>query len=161
MSAGRLGHRRARWRTAVANGQTSQSVLCRGTTTTSADSQRNAPAASRLDLDVQWTRRTAWRISPTRLHSDSAVASVAVRLSVFTQLLQPATFTRQPRWRRTVMGADGRRCICAHSVDICVEVSEVVVPHAPPRQRVGADNSRSLLRISGPRSGARRLRSHQ
>jgi hypothetical protein len=59
------------------------------------------------------------------------------------------------------MGANGRRCICAHSVDICVEVSEVVVPHAPMQQGVGADNSRSLLRASESRSGARRLRSHQ
>jgi hypothetical protein len=109
---------------------------------------------------VQRTRRTAWRISQTRLHTDSAVASVAVRLSVFTQLPQPA-FTRQPRWRRTVVGVNGHRCICAHSVDICVEVSEVVVPHAPMRQGVGAHNSRSLLRVSGSRSGAPRLRSHQ
>jgi hypothetical protein len=116
-------------------------------------------------LGVQRTRRTTWRILPTRLQSASPVASVALRLTDFTQLPQPATFVRQPRCRGTVEGETGCRCVCAHSVDICVEVREVAVPHVPARQGKGTDNSRSLLRVSASRSDARRLprrlRSHQ
>ena len=116
-------------------------------------------------LGVQRTRRTTWRILPTRLQSAAPVASVALRLTDFTQLPQPATFIRQPRCRGTVGGETGCRCICAHSVDICVEVREVAVPNVPARQGKGTDNSRSLLRVSASRSDARRLprrlRSHQ
>jgi|RhiMethySRZTD1v2_1073278.scaffolds.fasta_scaffold291085_2 hypothetical protein len=101
-----------------------------------------------LGLDVQRTRRRAWRISQTRLHGDSAIASVALRLSVSTQLPHPA------------VGRSGG-CIYAHSVDICVEAAEVNIPRVPTPQREGADNSRSLLRVSGLRSDATRLRSHQ
>jgi hypothetical protein len=123
--------------------------------------ERDAQASGTGGLGVQRTRRTTWRISPTRLHSASAVASVALRLTGFTQLPQPATFTRQPRGRGTVVGETGCRCICAHSVDICVEVGEVASPDVPARQGKGTDNSRSLLHVSGSRSDARRLRSHQ
>ncbi len=116
---------------------------------------------SKFFVDVQRTRRTVWRISQTRLHTESPVASVAVRLTVSKQLPQAAT---------------SRTHICAHSVDIYVEAPEVVIPRVPTRQREGADNSRSLLRVSGPpddrtqknrppkdrhSSDARRLRSHQ
>ena len=116
---------------------------------------------SKFFVDVQRTRRTVWRILQTRLHTESPVASVAVRLTVSKQLLQAAT---------------SRTHICAHSVDIYVEAPEVVIPRVPTRQREGADNSRSLLRVSGPpddrtqknrppkdrhSSDARRLRSHQ
>jgi hypothetical protein len=111
---------------------------------------------SEFFVHVQRTRRTVWRISRTRLHTESSVASVAVRLTVSRQLPQAAT---------------SRTHICAHSVDIYVEASEVprkvVVPQVPTRQqREGADNSRSLLRVSGhlgnpASSDARRLRSHQ
>jgi hypothetical protein len=121
--------------------------------------------ASEEGSRVQRTRRTTWRILPTRLQSASPVASVALRLTGFTQLPQPATFIRQPRCRGTVEGETGCWCICAHSVDICVEVREVAVPNVPARQGKGTDNSRSLLRVSASRSDARRLprrlRSHQ
>ena len=127
--------------------------------------ERDARASGTGGHGVQRTRRTTWRISPTRLHSASAVASVALRLTDFTQLPQPATFTRQPRCRATVVGETGRWCICAHSVDICVEAREVASPDVPARQGKGTDNSRSLLRVSASRSDARRLprrlRSHQ
>jgi len=106
-------------------------------------------------------RHRTSRISQTRLHSDSPVASVALRLTDFTQLPQPAAVIRQPRCRGTVEGETGCWCICAHSVDICVEVREVAVPKVPARQGKGTDNSRSLLRVSGSRAGARRLRSQQ
>jgi len=107
-------------------------------------------------------RHRTSRISQTRLHSDSPVASVALRFTGFTQLPQPGTFTRQPRCRGTVVGETGRCRICAHSVDICVEeASEVAVPDVPARQGKGTDNSRSLLRVSGSRAGARRLRSQK
>jgi hypothetical protein len=108
---------------------------------------------TRFFVGVQRTRRTVWRISQTRLHTDSSVASVAVRLTVSKQL--PA--------------ATSRTHICAHSVDICVdaevEAGKVIIPRVPTRQREGADNSRSF-RVSGspdrPSSpDARRLRSHQ
>ena len=116
-------------------------------------------------LGVQRTRRTTWRILPTRLQSAAPVASVALRLTDFTQLPQPATFIRQPRCRGTVESETGCWCFCAHSVDICVEVREVAVPDVPARQGKGTDNSRSLLRVSASRSDARRLprrlRSHQ
>jgi hypothetical protein len=116
-------------------------------------------------LGVQRTRRTTWRILPTRLQSASPVASVALRLTAFTQLPQPATLMRQPRCRGTVESETGCWCICAHSVDICVEAREVAVPDVPARQGKGTDNSRSLLRVSASRSDARRLprrlRSHQ
>jgi hypothetical protein len=121
--------------------------------------------ASEEGSRVQRTRRTTWRILPTRLQSASPVASVALRLTDFTQLPQPATVIRQPRCRGTVEGETGCWCICAHSVDICVEVREVAVPNVPARQGKGTDNSRSLLRVSASRSDARRLprrlRSHQ
>jgi hypothetical protein len=123
-----------------------------------------ARASGTGSLGVQWTRRTTCRILPTRLQSASPVASVALRLTDFTQLPQLATFVRQPRCRGPVEGETGCRCICAHSVDICVE-REVAVPHVPARQGKGTDNSRSLLRVSASRSDARRLprrlRSHQ
>jgi len=110
-------------------------------------------------------RHRTSRISQTRLHSDSPVASVALRFTGFTQLPQPAAVIRQPRCRGTVEGETGCWCICAHSVDICVEVREVAVPKVPARQGKGTDNSRSLLRVSASRSDARRLprrlRSHQ
>jgi hypothetical protein len=95
---------------------------------------------------VQGTRRTVWRISQTRLRTESSVASVAVRLTVSRQLHKAATSCTH---------------ICAHSVDICVEARAVTIPRVPTRQREGADNSRSLLRVSGSTSDARRLRSHQ
>jgi hypothetical protein len=121
--------------------------------------------ASEERRGVQQTRRTTWRILPTRLQSTSPVASVALRFTDFTQLPQPATFIRQPRCRGTVEGETGCWCICAHSVDICVEVGEVAVPNVPARQGKGTDNSRSLLRVSASRLDARRLprrlRSHQ
>ena len=124
-----------------------------------------ARASGTWCLGVQRTRRTTWQILPTRLQSASPVASVALRLTDFTQLPQPATFIRQPRCRGTVEGENGCWCICAHSVDICVEVREVAVPDVPARQGKGTDNSRSLLRVSASRSDARRLprrlRSHQ
>jgi hypothetical protein len=107
------------------------------------------------------SRHRTWQISQTRLHGDSEVASVALRFTGFTQLSQPGTFSRQPRCRGTVVGKTGRCRICAHSVDICVEVSEVAVPDVPARRGESIDNSRSLLRVSGSRSGARRLRSQQ
>ena len=123
--------------------------------------KRYERADNKLAVNVQWTRRPGSRISQTRLHGDSAIASVAVRLSVFTQLPRPATFTRQPRCRRTVVSGSARRCIYAHSVDICVEAAEAVIPRAPSSQCEGADKSRFLLRVSGSRSDTRRLRSHQ
>lgn len=95
---------------------------------------------------VQGTRRTVWRISRTRLRTESSVASVAVRLTVSRQLHKAATSCTH---------------ICAHSVDICVEARAVSIPRVPTRPREGADNSRSLLRVSGSTSDARRLRSHQ
>jgi hypothetical protein len=95
---------------------------------------------------VHRTRRTVWRICQTRLRTDSSVASVAVRLTVFKQLHKAATSCTH---------------ICAHSVDICVEARAVPIPRVPTRQREGADNSRALLRVSGSTSDARRLRSHQ
>jgi hypothetical protein len=109
----------------------------------------------------KWTRRAAARILPTRLHGDSTVASVALRLTGFTQLPQPATFARQPRFRGTVVGETSCWRICAHSVDICVEVRKVAVPEVPAPLGRGTDNSGSLLRVSGSRSDARRLRSQQ
>jgi len=148
-------------RAPLSGGGGSRGVLPRRATTTPVDSKRDARASGTGGLGVQRTRRTTWRISPTRLHSASAVASVALRLTGFTQLPQPATFTRQPRCRATVVGETGRWCICAHSVDICVEAREVASPDVPARQSKGTDNSRSLLRVSGSRSDARRLRSHQ
>jgi hypothetical protein len=86
------------------------------------------------------------RISQTRLRTEFPVASVALRLTVSRQLPQVAISCTH---------------ICAHSVDICVEAREVIIPRVPTRQREGADKSRSLLPISGSRSDARRLRSHQ
>jgi hypothetical protein len=121
----------------------------------------DARACGTGGLGVQRTRRTTWRISPTRLHSASAVASVALRLTDFSQLPQPATLVRQPRCRGTVVGETGCWCTYAHSVDICVEVREVASPDVPARQGKGTDNSRSLRRVSASRSDARRLRSHQ
>ena len=123
--------------------------------------KRYERADNKLAVNVQRTRRPGSRISQTRLHGDSAIASVAVRLSVFTQLPRPATFTRQPRCRRTVVSGSARRRIYAHSVDICVEAAEAVIPRAPSSQCEGADKSRFLLRVSGSRSDTRRLRSHQ
>jgi hypothetical protein len=62
---------------------------------------------------VQRTRRTVWRISQTRLRTESSVASVAVRLTVSRQLHKAATSCTH---------------ICAHSVDICVEARAVTIP---------------------------------
>jgi hypothetical protein len=136
-------------RAPLSGGGGSRGVLPRRATTTPADPMRDARAANN-----KCTRRTVWRISQTRLHTESSVASVAVRLTVSRQLPQAATSCTH---------------ICAHSVDICVEAGveagKVIVPRVPTRQREGADNSRSLLRVSGsrnnwPSSDARRLRSH-
>ncbi len=123
--------------------------------------KRYERADNKLAVNVQRTRRPGSRISQTWLQDVSAIASVAVRLSVFTQLPRPATFTRQPRCRRTVVSGSARRCIYAHSVDICVEAAEAVIPRVPTSQCEGADKSRFLLRVSGSRSETRRLRSHQ
>jgi len=123
--------------------------------------KRYERADNKLAVNVQRTRRPGSRISQTWLQGDSPIASVAVRLSVFTQLPRPATFTRQPRCRRTVVSGSARRRIYAHSVDICVEAAEAFIPRVPTSQCEGADKSRFLLRVSGSRSDTRRLRSHQ
>src|SRR6187455_3740437 len=148
-------------RAPLSGGEQSRGVFPRRRTTTPADSKRDARAAEKLGCAVQRTRRTTARILPTRLHGDSTVASVALRLTGFTQLPQPATSDRQPRFRGTVVGETSCWRICAHSVDICVEVRKVAVPEVPARQGKGTDNSGSLLRVSGSRSDARRLRSQQ
>ena len=158
-------------RAPLSGGGESRGVFPRRRTTTPADSKRDprerseqsdtARAAQKLACAVQRTRRTTARILPTRLHGDSTVASVALRLTGFTQLPQPATSDRQPRFRGTVVGETGWWRICAHSVDICVEVRKVAVPEVPAREGKGTDNSGSLLRVSGSRSDARRLRSQQ
>jgi hypothetical protein len=148
----------------------SRGVFPRRRTTTPAVSQRDprerseqsdtARAAEKLGCAVQRTRRTTARILLTRLHGGSTVASVALRLTGFTQLPQPATSDRQPRFRGTVVGKTGWWRICAHSVDICVEARKVAVPEVPAGQGKGTDNSGSF-RVSGSRSDARRLRSQQ
>lgn len=56
----------------------------------------------------------------------------------------------------TVVGVIARRCFYAQSVDICVEVTEVAVPHARTPHRESADNIRFLLRAFGSRTDARR-----
>jgi hypothetical protein len=61
----------------------------------------------------------------------------------------------------TVVSVTGRRCFYAHSVDICVEVRQVVVPQARTPRRESADNSRFLLRASGSRTDARRAAEYE
>jgi hypothetical protein len=58
--------------------------------------------------------------------------------------------------RGTVVRVTGRRCFCAHSVDICVEVRRVVVPQARTPYRESAYNSRSCFTYAGSGRVARR-----
>jgi hypothetical protein len=55
----------------------------------------------------------------------------------------------------TVVGVTGRKCFCAHSVDIYVDVGHVVVPRARTLHRKGAQNNRFWLRASEVRPAAR------
>jgi hypothetical protein len=69
----------------------------------------------------------------------------------------------------TVVSVTGDRCFCAHSVDICVEVSQVVVPQALTPYSESADDSdvraikhsEFLLRASGLSTDARRAAEYE
>jgi hypothetical protein len=91
--------------------------------------------------DVQSTRRTSWRISPTRLRRDSAIASVAGRLTISGSCCSRQRSLVNLDAGGTVVGATGRRCFRAQSVDICVEVREVAGPHARTPHSEGAVDS--------------------
>jgi hypothetical protein len=56
----------------------------------------------------------------------------------------------------TVVRVIRRRCFCAHSVDICVEARQVVVPQARPPYRESAHNSRFCFALAGSSRAARR-----
>jgi hypothetical protein len=92
-----------------------------------------------VGADVQSTRRTPWRIFRSCLRRP-AIASVAVRLAV-----SGSDRSRQHSFVNldaggTVVSVTGDRCFCAHSVDICVEARQVVVPRARTPYRESADD---------------------
>ena len=103
--------------------------------------------------DVQSTRRRPWRISPTRLRRDPAIASVAVRLAVSSSYRSRQRVLVSLFSGGTVVRVTGRRCFCAHSVDICVEAR---LPQARTPYRESAHNSRFCFARIGLGRDARR-----
>ena len=61
----------------------------------------------------------------------------------------------------TVVRVIGRRCFCAHTVDICVEAGQVVVPQARPPHRDSAHNSRYCFALAGSGRDARRAAEYE
>jgi hypothetical protein len=75
------------------------------------------------------------------LRRDPAIASVAVRLAVSGSYRSRQHSLVNLDAGGTVVSVTDDRCFCAHSVDICVEVSQVVVPQALTPYSESADNS--------------------
>jgi hypothetical protein len=74
------------------------------------------------------------------LRRDPAIASVAVRLAVSGSDRSRQHSLVNLDAGGTVVSVTGDRCFCAHSVDICVEARQVVVPQARTPYRESADN---------------------
>jgi hypothetical protein len=94
-----------------------------------------------VGADVQSTRRTLWRIFRSCLRRDPAIASVAVRLAVSGSYRSRQHSFVNLDAGGTVVSVTGDRCFYAHSVDICVEARQVVVPQTRTPYRESADNS--------------------
>jgi hypothetical protein len=75
------------------------------------------------------------------LRRDPAIASVAVRLAVSGNYSSRQHSLVNLDAGGTVVSVTGDRCFCAHSVDICVEARQIVVPQARTPYRESADNS--------------------
>jgi len=90
------------------------------------------------------------------LRRDPAIASVAVRLAVSGNYSSRQHSLVNLDAGGTVVSVTGDRCFCAHSVDICVEARQVVVPQARTPYRESADDSKFTLRASGLSTDARR-----
>jgi hypothetical protein len=77
----------------------------------------------------------------------ACVASPRLRASRFASQLSDSYRSRQRSLVSlnaggTVVRVIGRRCFCAHSVDICVEAGQVVIPQAWLPYRESAHNNR-------------------